>query len=412
MPDRCRPDILYLTHRVPYPPDKGDRIRTFHMLKFLSRWARVHLAALADEAVDEGLIATLRSYCARVAVVRLRATRWVRGLASLVRGRTLTEGAFWSPRLAATVDSWADEMRFSACLASASSLVPYLRRRGVRNVPAVVDLIDVDSQKWQDYAEVCRGPRAWLYRVEGRRLKQLERGLPGWARAVTLAAEAEADLYRRFCLPGAVHAVTNGVDLDYFRPSHPSSEVSCTFVGALDYRPNIDGATWFCRTVWPDIVRRQPQAKLYLVGRRPAPAVCRLAGLPGVELVGQVPDVRPHLARSAIAVVPLRIARGIQNKVLEALAMGKAVIASPSALLGLAARPGTDLLRASSPAEWVEAVLGLFADQDLRLRLGSAGRRYVEEHHHWESCLGALPSLLGLAYRAPTCGSDLAPAAG
>jgi sugar transferase (PEP-CTERM/EpsH1 system associated) len=396
MPDRHRPDILFLAHRVPYPPDKGDRIRSFHIVRFLARRARVHLACLADEPAGDEVVPALRRYCERVAVVPAGVTRWVRGLVSLARGRTVTEGTFRSPALRAVLRRWAGETRFAACLASASGMVPYLRQGGLRDVPAVVDLVDVDSQKWFDYAAASRGPRAWLYREEGCRLRRLEQGLPAWARAVTLVGEAEADLYRRFCTPGVVRAVTNGVDLDYFRPGPPVGDPTCAFVGALDYRPNVDGANWFCHEVWPEIVRRQPGAKVYLVGRRPAPAVRRLAGLPGVELVGQVPDVRPYLARSAVSVVPLRIARGVQNKVLEAMAMGKAVVASPQTLLGLKASPGTHLLRASSPGEWVGAVLRLFADQDLRLRLGLAGRRYVEENHRWECCLEPFGPLLGL----------------
>jgi polysaccharide biosynthesis protein PslH len=395
--DLCRPPILYLTHRVPYPPDKGDRIRAFHLLRSLSRRAAVHLACLADEPPDPGAIAALRPHCERVAVIGLG--RWGRGaraLGALARGRTATEGAFHSPDLEATLRRWARQTRFHAALASASSLVPYPRLEELRDVPAVIDLVDVDSQKWLDYAAADRGPRAWLYRTEGRRLRRLERGLPDWARAVTLVSEAEAELYRRFRPAGAVHAITNGVDLETFRPDPSAPEQGCVFVGALDYRPNVDGAVWFCRDIWPAIRRRHPRATISLVGRRPAAAVRRLGREPGVELIGPVPDVRPHLAGAAVAVVPLRIARGVQNKVLEALAMGKAVVASPQALAGLRAEPGVHALAASTPHEWAEAVSRLLEDEALRRGLGSAGRRYVEEHHRWETCLGPFAPLLGL----------------
>jgi sugar transferase (PEP-CTERM/EpsH1 system associated) len=213
---------------------------------------------------------------------------------------------------------------------------------------------------------------------------------------VTLVGEAEADLYRQFCAPGAVHAVTNGVDLDYFRPGPEAEGPACVFVGALDYLPNVDAAEWFCREVWPEIVRRRPGAKFLLVGRRPAPAVQRLAEVPGVEVVGQVPDVRPHVARAAVTVVPLRIARGIQNKALESLAMARPTVVSPQTLGGLRAEPGVHLLRAATPEEWVGAVLRLFDDPELRHRLGAAGRRYVEENHHWDRCLRPFAGLLGL----------------
>jgi len=264
-------------------------------------------------------------------------------------------------------------------------------------VPAVVDLMDVDSQKWLDYAAARRGPKAWLYRLEAARLARLEKELAAGAGALTLVSEAEARLFRRSCPGAPVHAVKNGVDLDYFAPpALAEEEATCVFVGALDYFPNIDAAVWFCREAWPEVRRARPEARLRLVGRRPDPEVLALGGLPGVEVVGQVPDVRPHVARAALSVVPLRIARGIQNKVLESLAMSKATVVSPQALAGVGARPGEDVAVADGPAEWAAAVLGLFGDPARRRRLGASGRAFVEEHHHWERCLRPFAGLLGL----------------
>jgi sugar transferase (PEP-CTERM/EpsH1 system associated) len=290
-------------------------------------------------------------------------------------------------------------------------MVPYLRGPALRGTPALIDLVDVDSQKWLDYAATSRGPWAWLYRTEGRRLRSLERGLPDWARAVTLVSEAEVRLYHGLREGGPVHAVTNGVDLEYFRPTPVVDEDGCVFVGALDYRPNVEGACWFCREVWPGVRRRHPAATLRLVGRRPTAAVRRLAEFEGVEVVGQVPDVRPYLNRAAVAVVPLLLARGVQNKVLEALAMGKAVVSSPQALQGVRAEPGVHLVSASTPGSWVEAVSRLLGDRGERLRLGEAGRRFVEERHHWERCLEPLGALLGLDAAGDAPGT-LAPGVG
>jgi sugar transferase (PEP-CTERM/EpsH1 system associated) len=329
--------------------------------------------------------------------------RAVRVARSVLRGGTASEGAFDSPELRQLVRTWAIQTGFHATLASASSMAPYLRLDELGAAPAVVDLVDVDSQKWFDYAAASSGLQAWMHRTEGRRLRRLEAGLPSWASAVTLVSSAEADLYRRVCGVQAphVHAVPNGVDLDYFRPADtdgaaPADRAVCVFVGALDYRPNVEGAIWFCRHVLPLVRRSRPDAQVRLVGRKPAPAVRRLAELPGVELVGQVPDVRPHVASATVAVVPLQIARGLQNKVLEAMAMGKAVVASPQTLAGVRAEPGVHVIAAESPAQWAETLLRLFDDARLRQQLGAAARSFVEQHHDWERCLAPLAELLGL----------------
>jgi sugar transferase (PEP-CTERM/EpsH1 system associated) len=404
------PPILYVVHRIPYPPDKGDRIRTFHVLRFLAQRSRVSLACLADEPVDNTVVAALWGYCERVKVVRVeRGTRLVGAARSFLSGRTGTEGAFDSPALREVVKRWATETDFQAALASSSGMVPYLGLTELRGVPAVVDLIDVDSQKWFDYAAASRGPAARFYAAEGRRLRDLERRLPAWVRAVTLVSEPEAELYRAFAGSAPVHAIGNGVDLDYYRPQPRAAEEGCVFVGALDYRPNVDAACWFCDAVWPEVSRRHPGMRLSLVGRRPVAAVRRLAKVPGVEVVGQVSDVRPYLARAALVVVPLRIARGIQNKVLEALAMGKAVVASPQALEGLSVTAGVHAYSASTPQDWTEAVACLLDHPTRRQQLGLAGRAYVEGHHRWDRCLEPFGPLLGLT--AGTGTAEALPAA-
>jgi sugar transferase (PEP-CTERM/EpsH1 system associated) len=395
---RYAPAILYVTHRVPYPPDKGDRIRNYHLLRFLAQHAQVHLATLADESVSDSTIEALEHLCQRVAIVPIGCwTRRAQMASSLLTGRTASEGAFASARLRTILRDWSRHIRFQAILASASSVTPYLRLPEFERVPAIIDLVDVDSQKWLDYADAGRGVRAWLYRLEGHRVRRLERSLPRWTRAVTLVSETEADLYRRLQPEGdgAILAVTNGVDLSYFQPvPEPSCPSQCVFVGALDYRPNIDGIRWFCQEVWPDVLQRHPGARLALVGRNPGAEVVRLAESPGVDLIGSVPDVRPHLARSAVVVAPLLMARGVQNKVLEAMAMGKPIVASSQAIDGLAVQPGKHLLEASTPLQWIEHLSVLFTNKDRRHSLGTAGRRYVEETHRWEHCLGAFTTIL------------------
>jgi polysaccharide biosynthesis protein PslH len=393
-----RRNILYLAHRVPHPPNRGDRIRSFHLLEFLAARADVHLAFLAEETPTPESMDVLEKLCARVAAVTLgRRSRWATAAWSLATGRTATEGLFQSRTLKQTIAAWARETRFDLVVVFCSSMMQYVDVAELEGVPLVVDLVDVDSQKWFDYGATASGLKRLLFQLEGRRLRQLERELSRRAKAITLVSESEANLYRSFCDADSIHAVPNGVDLDYFRPwETPSESGICVFVGALDYRANLEGIEWFCDRAWPLIHARCPNTRLKLVGSNPGAGARRLAFREGVELIGEVPDVRPYVAEADIAIIPLRIARGIQNKVIEALAMGKAVVATPQAIEGLAACSGEHLLEAATPEAWCDAVCRLLSDADERARLGRAGREYVEQFHRWETHLAPFGRLAGL----------------
>ena len=386
--------VLYLTHRVPFPPDKGDRIRTYHLLRQMAKHGRVWLGCPADEPVTADTLAALNGLCERVAAVPVgRRARWAKAALSLAAGGSLSEGLFASKSLARVLRQWTAEAKFDAVVLSSSALVPYLRDPALASIPAVVDLIDVDSQKWLDFAAASRPPKRWLYTLEAARVRKLERALAGRARAVAVVSRAEADVYDSFTQVGAATVATNGVDLDYFAPVEADRDdpgLSLAFVGALDYMPNVDAAVWFAREMWPAVRAKFPAAEFRVIGRNPTPAVRALAAVPGVKLVGQVPDVRPFVASAAVVVVPLRLARGVQNKVLEAMSMAKAVVAAPAALAALGTEPGVHLLSASTPQEWVDSVCGLLADPLRRRQLGVAARQYVEQYHHWERCLHPL----------------------
>jgi sugar transferase (PEP-CTERM/EpsH1 system associated) len=383
--------VLFLTHRTPYPPDKGDRIRTYHLLRQLAARGRVWLGCLADEPVPPETHAALGGLCERVAAVPVgRKARWLKALASLAGGASLSEGLFASGELTRVLRGWAAEARFDAVVASSSALMPYLRDPVFRDTPKVVDLIDVDSQKWLDFAAASQPPKRWLYRLEAARVRKLEAALSKEVRAASVVSRAEAAVYDGFTRPGAATVATNGVDLEYFAPQAVEEKPALAFVGALDYLPNEDAAVWFTRAVWPSIHEKFPAAEFRVIGRNPTPAVKALSAVPGVNLVGQVSDVRPFVASASVVVVPLRLARGVQNKVLEAMAMGKAVVAAPPALAALETVSGTHLLSASTTAEWVESVCTLLADPLRRRALGAAAREYVERRHHWERCLQPL----------------------
>lgn len=391
-----RPRLLVVSHRVPYPPDKGDRIRTYHLLRQLNEIGDVFLATLADEPVTESTKHELNRICKRISIQPLGGlTRKIAMLGSAVRGRSLSEGAFANSSLRSTIAQWHCEQPFDVAICSASSVAPYLRRDGLERIPGFVDLMDCDSRKWLDFSESEAGPKRWLYRFEARRVQKLERDIARWAAAMAVVSEAEARILDEATgQHGTATAVPNGVDLDYFAPRDVDEDLACVFVGAMDYLPNVDAVTWFADAVWPRVRERHPTAEFRIVGRKPSESVQALSGRAGIVVTGTVPDVRAHLATAAVSVVPMRLSRGLQNKVLESLAMTKATIVAPLALAALSAVPGRDLLRAESADEWVTGICQLFNHISRRRELGMNGRRFVEANHDWALCLRPLTELI------------------
>jgi sugar transferase (PEP-CTERM/EpsH1 system associated) len=369
----------------------------------LSAVADVSLATLADEPIEPATRSVLGSLTKRLAIESLGKGRWIRGAISLARAKSATEGLFYSASLRRKVREWSRETKWDAVLVYCSSMVQYAEMPELAGVPVVVDLVDVDSQKFLDYAELSRGLKRWLYRLEARRLRRVERYLPARAKAITLVCESEAELYRSICPNERTFAVPNGVDLDYFRPENggptpwkalpEADRANLVFVGALDYHANVDGVTWFAREVWPLVRRKLPHLTLSLVGRNPVPEVQRLAREPGIRVFGNVPDVRPHLAAADIAVAPLRIARGVQNKILEAMAMGKAVIGTPSAFEGLRFASNNIALAASNAEQWLGCILHCQSAQSLA-RAGASCRNAVQDQYGWHLAAEQLSSVL------------------
>lgn len=392
-----RPQILVLAHRFPYPPNRGDRVRTYHLLRFLSERANVDLATLADEPTPPEHHNELAKLCRRLAVRPLGKGRWFRAARKVLAGRSASEGLFLSDPLRDDIRKWTELTSYDAAVVVCSGMAPYLNDFVQVPKTILVDLVDVDSQKWLDYAATSRQPMRALFCLEGKRLRQLEYALTKRVDAVSLVSEPEATLFRAVCPNDRTWAIANGVDLDYFAP-RAVEEVneSLAFIGALDYRANVMGIRWFVKNVWPQLLDVAPQATLRIVGRNPVPEVRQLIQHPGIEVHGDVADVRPYLGEAALAIAPLQVARGIQNKVLEAMAMSKVVVASPQALEGIDARDGVHVCAADQPWQWVEQIRRLWRHPELRTRIGGAGRRFVEESHSWSARLKPLQQLLDL----------------
>lgn len=400
-----RPRLLFLCHRIPYPPDKGEKIRAWHMLDHLARRWEVDLGCLVDDPADLEHLPVLRERCAEVKwrVVRRRA-RIARALSGWRPGSPLTLGWFHEPGLRAWVESRLAARGYDAALAYSSAMAPYLmgpagQRPGLRRV---LDMVDVDSEKWRAYAAAARGPKAMVWAREARTLLGFERRAAAAFDCSLFVSEEEK---RRFVelapeCAARVGWVDNGVDLLRFDPAagYPSpfrgAGPALVFTGTMDYRPNVDAACWFAHEVMPMLRSRRPAPEFHIVGADPAPDVRALAALPGVRVTGRVPDVRPYLAHAAVAVVPLRIARGIQNKLLEAMAMARPVVASPQAFEGAHARPGRDLL----VADGAEAMAGRVAEilGGVHPGLGAAAREAVASGHDWAHALRRLDRALEL----------------
>ena len=398
--------LLFIAHRVPYPPDKGERVRAFHEIRALADSFRVTLAALAHHADDLQAARQLEPWCERILVARAGGPLGLaRGALSLAAGGSVTEGYFRSRRLARQLREAAGDEPFDVVVAYSSSTLPYALAVPART--RVADLVDVDSAKWSAYAREARWPTSWLYRREARGVRRLEERALEACDAVVLVSRAEAEALG--AAGDNVVAVANGVDTAYFAPPErePARPTSLVFTGTMDYRPNIDGVCWFVKEVWPGLKAARPEVTLTIVGRDPAPAVVRLAETPGVTVTGSVPDVRPYLAEAAAVVVPLRLARGIQNKVLEAMAMGRAVVASPAALEGLDVAVGTEVLEADRPDAWRDAIGRVLDDEALRRRLGAAARACTKQRFNWDRRMADLVGLcLRLAESSPVRTSD------
>ena len=321
-------DILFLSHCVPNPPDKGEKIRAHHELIHLAAKYRIHLVCFARTPEEEEDAQKLKSVCASVYVERfVPARNLALAAVEFAAGRCLMTSYYGSRRMRKHVESVARQ-GVEACVAYSSAMAQYAPPK----VPLILDMVDVDSEKWFQYGRM-RWP-GLLYRVEGGRLRRLETEY-GLRSAVTfLSTWNEAQLFRSFSADCEVDCMENGVDFDYFDPDRVSPPAALqgrpyvAFVGAMDYYPNADAVCWFAANVFGELRRRRRHLEFLVVGRNPTTAVRRLASQPGITVTGSVPDVRPYLAGALSVVAPLRVARGIQNKVLEALAMGKGVFAS------------------------------------------------------------------------------------
>jgi sugar transferase (PEP-CTERM/EpsH1 system associated) len=388
--------ILFLCHRLPFPPQRGGKIRPFNMIRHLAVSHEVVVATLARSADELAAGQELHRYCHDLHVGRIsRPAGWARFALYGMSTAPATFGYFYSPELARTVRKLLDTGDFDAIVVHCSSMGPYVA--GHSACRKVMDFGDADSEKWFEYSRTEPFPLSQAFRLEGRKVRRYEAWLGKQFDACSVNAPRERDV-----LAGYVHTpisvIPNGVDLEYFEPTRSSGRSyvpnRLVFTGNMSYRPNVEAVQHLVTEVLPRIRREIPDVQLCIVGMDPTPAVQRLAEGDRVVVTGKVDDIRPYFDSAAVAVAPLRVARGLQNKVLEAMAMRVPVVASPAAFEGVSAVAGRDLLVAADPTAFSRAVVTLLSDRAARERYAAAGRRCVETSHNWSRLLQRLEDLV------------------
>jgi sugar transferase (PEP-CTERM/EpsH1 system associated) len=397
-------EILFLAHRIPFPPDRGDKIRSHHLLRAIARLAPVHVGCLSEGIGDLAHEAELRVIAASHCIAPRPPSLALAGIGALARGRPVSLDAFDSPALHRWVTDTLATRPIDAIFVFSGQMGQYVPPGFAGRL--VVDLCDVDSAKFAAYAAVARGPRAWIDAREARLLAAEETRLAARADATLFISRAEAALFAAQQPPGAearISVVPNGIDTADFDPSSVEPHSALTgegpqivFTGQMDYPPNVEAALRVIERILPVVRRELPSATFHVVGRCPSPDLTPHDGRDGVRVWGEVPDVRPFLAGADLVLAPLTIARGVQNKVLEAMAMARPILLTPGAATGIEALDGMHFVIAESDEQLARDATSLLRDGPRALALGAAARRFVAENQGWDAVLAPLAGHLGI----------------
>jgi polysaccharide biosynthesis protein PslH len=393
--------LLYLTQRLPYPPIKGEKIRPLQILKYLTRSYDVYVGCLIDDPADAQHIPTIQAMARDIHVATLNPKiAKIACLRGLLTGESLSVTFFRDAGLTRWVRDVIERVKPEVIFVNSGNMAPYildLPRTGRR----LVDLADVDSEKWRAYAETTTGPMRFVYQREWRQVAALERRIVTECDLSSFVSDAEAALFKQLHPDRAafIRGVSSGVDHRYFDPAQSFPPVYDTtvpnyvFTGTMDYKPNVDAVVWFARDILPLIRRELPDAQFHIVGNGPSPDVQRLAADAGVFVTGRVPDVRPYVAHASASVAPMQIARGIQNKVLEAMALARPVVLTSGALEGISATPGQEVILADTEVLFADACVRLGREGD-RDGIGAAARTRILRHYDWDATLRGFDDML------------------
>lgn len=407
--------ILYLAHRIPYPPNKGDKIRSFNEIKHLSQNHEVYLCCLTDNAGDLEHSDTLNSYCKTVHIVPINPkVAKLKSVLYFFSHKALSLPYFYSQKLQKMVDSLLATVAFDCIVCFSSPMAEYIfrsQRHATRNpqlATRIMDFVDVDSDKWIQYAKYEQWPLSWVYRAEGKRLAEYEKKIVEQFDHSIFVSQNEVAIFNSYC-PQAknITIIPNGVDYEYFAPSYSSSGTPdhglstpdgtfpmLLFTGAMNYYPNVDGVIWFCRQIFPEIRARFPGVTFFIVGSNPHRKVWKLQKDNGIRVTGFVQDIRPYYQAATVCVVPLRLARGVQNKVLEAMAMGKPVVTTSRATQGINVPPDQHLFVSDNARDFAAKVINLLQNERKRAELGQRNREWVKHNYQWSTHMNTLDQLI------------------
>jgi sugar transferase (PEP-CTERM/EpsH1 system associated) len=401
-----RGEILFLAHRIPFPPNRGDKIRSHHILRRLAQIAPVHVGCFADDAGDWAEEAELARISHSFRLIQRRKSMAVAGMQAVWDGDPISRTAFYDADMATYVDNVLAYVNIAAIYVFSSQMGQYVPDDFAGRV--IMDFVDVDSAKFEAYAAERRGPMGWVYGREGRMLRAEEAHLAQRADVSLLVSEKEAELFAQRLPEGdapQVLALGNGIDAAFFDPTLAAPEAAMVraggprliFTGQMDYPPNIAAVERVAKRILPLVRERLPEASFHIVGRAPTDAVWSLGLVPGVRVWGPVKDVRGWLKGADMALCPLEIARGVQNKVLEAMAMELPVVLSSAAATGIEATPGVHFAVADEDAAIAEAIVELARDGAAAARMGRKARGFVVEKQSWQGVLAPLAGIMAMA---------------
>lgn len=397
-------NILYLVHRIPFPPNKGDKVRSFNLLKYLSSQHRVYLGTFVDDPLDWQYVPKVEEFCEETFFSEIKPFRSkLKSISAFFDGSPLTVKYYRDARFKRWVNDLVAQKKIDKIVIFSSAMSQYVD--DVVNLDILVDFVDVDSLKWSEYASKRIFPMSFIYQRESDKLLKYERFIAKRSKQSFFVTDNESELFKKLAPESAalVSTINNGVDSEYFsvdqnrQSPYPSvNDHYLVFTGAMDYWPNIDAVVWFATDVFPRLRNLRKNLYFYIVGRNPSAQVLALAS-DSVIVTGEVPDVRPYLQFSSVVVAPLRVARGIQNKILEAMAMERPVVASAACVGAMDVDAGQDILSASGVDDFLEKIDDLLNSSTYAKSIGHAGRCKVLEKYSWNAHLSKIDCYLDMA---------------